>query len=677
MRAPVTLGPPDTATGARDVSEPLRVLFVEDSESDLELVVRALRRGGFDPSWEVVDAAPAMEAALQRGPWDVIVADHSMPRFNAPDALGVLKRSGLDLPFIVVSGHIGEELAVACMKAGAHDYINKDNLARLAPAVPRELREAGDRRRRREAESALDEAQERYRVLVDNAADVIGVLDTAGRMQFVSPSVRRTLGWEPDELAGRPVLEFVHPDDVEPVRAHLGEAMAEGSLSPLERIRVRHRDGSWRIFEGSGAHVAAFGGTPQLIVTARDITDRVQLEEQLNQAQKMEAIGQLAGGVAHDFNNLLTVILGYSSRLLDQLARQPELHAEVDEIRRAATRAANLTQQLLAFSRKQVFALQVVDLGRVVEGVDKLIRRLIGADVQLTLKLDPAECLVRVDPGQMEQVIMNLVVNARDAMPQGGRLTLQTACVDLDRRDASRTVGVQPGPHVMLAVSDSGEGMDEATQARLFEPFFTTKAPGKGTGLGLSTVYGIVRQSGGAIRVQSAPGRGATFRIYLPRVEARVSAAVEAPPAPAPATLRGGETILLAEDEPQVRGMVRELLRRHGYSVIEARDGPEALDLARRHRGLIHLLLSDVVMPGMNGIEVATRLAEERPEMRALYVSGYTEDVTVHREGFQPGTAFLAKPFTDDALLRAVREVLDAPVPAAEGATAGERPPAG
>jgi two-component system cell cycle sensor histidine kinase/response regulator CckA len=634
----------------------VRVLFVEDSQNDVELIVRQLRKGGFLPEWEVVDTAETMEAALARGGWDVIISDHSMPRFDAPAALDVLKASGQDLPFIVVSGNIGEEMAVTCMKAGAHDYVTKGHLARLVPALSRELREADQRHQRRQAVEALRKSEERYRLLVENAADLITVIDMDGRVTFASPSVERVLGYRPEEITGHRVMDFVHGDDAGVVETAIAEAMKEGAPITMNDLRIRHRDGSWRIFEGSGARLAGDHAPAQLVVAARDITDRVQLRQQLQQAQRMEAVGRLAGGVAHDFNNLLTVILGYGNLLRGQVAGNPELRQEVDEIKHAATRAATLTQQLLSFSRKQVMTLRVVDLNDSVRGMSTMLRTLAKEDIELVTRLDPALGRVRIDPGQLEQMLMNLVLNARDAMPDGGRIVIETANVDLDDTFTHRHV-VKPGPYVMLSVTDSGCGMEPEIQSRLFEPFFTTKEPGKGTGLGLSMVYGFVKQIGGSIFVYSEPGRGSTFKTYLPRIEGPAEAPVATPPSTR--SLRGVETVLLVEDEHLVRTLVADILSKNGYRVLDAADARNALEISRSHRGAIHLMVTDVVMPGMSGIDLARRFDVDRPETRVLYLSGYTDDVVLRNGVLQPGTAFLQKPFTPEVLLQKVRSLLD------------------
>jgi len=498
-------------------SIPLRALIVEDRAADAEMILRELRRGGFDTAYERVETAEALRAALARQPWDIVLSDYYLPAFDAPGALAVLQSSGIDVPFIVVSGSVGEDTAVAAMRVGATDYIMKDRLQRLPPAVARALADAAVRR------------------------------------------------------------------------------------------------------------------------------ERVQLQRQLAQAQKLEAIGRLAGGVAHDFNNVLTAILGSAELLLLDTPPGANAREEVEIIRDAAVRAQELIRQLLAFSARQVLQPAVVDLNDLIKNLGRMLRRLIGEDLVLATELADDLGAVRVDPGQVEQVLVNLAVNARDAMPDGGRLTI-------------RTENVPSESQVLIEVADTGIGMDAATLARVFEPFFTTKERGKGTGLGLASVYGIVRQSGGHIAVRSTPGAGTTFRIHLPRVDEPVDVSRAAPLVTAP--VAGTETILVAEDEQIVRVLVRKVLEQAGYMVLLAGGGAEALRLAERHPGPIQLLVTDVVMPGMNGRELARRLVERRPMTKVLYLSGYADDAVERHGVLDPGTAFMQKPFSPSALATRVREVL-------------------
>ncbi len=442
------------------------------------------------------------------------------------------------------------------------------------------------------------------------------------------------------------------------VPVKIGERVA-GVLS----IRTRHERG----FSAEDLMIAtAFASQAAVALengrlyqeTRRAYDELAQTQEQLTQAQKMEAVGRLAGGVAHDFNNLLMVIMGRTELLLRELARDDPRRAAAQLIVSSTSRAADLTRQLLAFSRKQVLQPRVLDLNAVVGNMGELLKRLIGEDIVLATVLDPVLGRVKADPGQTEQVIMNLAINARDAMPQGGRLTIETANVELDARYAQQHLETRPGPHVMVAVSDTGIGMDATTQARLFEPFFTTKGPGKGTGLGLATVYGIVKQSGGNIWVYSEPGQGTTFKIYLPQVEEPDEPGQPDPPLATP--LQGMETILLVEDETAVRELVRDALTARGYTVLEAHHGNDALRICEHYAGAIHLMVTDVVMPEMSGRELADRLARIHPTMKVLYMSGYTDNAVVHHGVLDLGTAFLQKPFSPAVLTRKVREVLDA-----------------
>jgi two-component system cell cycle sensor histidine kinase/response regulator CckA len=649
------------------VKKPLGLLIVEDCESDAELLLLELRRGGYDPSFERVETAPAMSAALDRRTWDLVLSDFSLPQFSGPAALSLLQQRRLDLPFIVVSGTVNEETAVAAMKAGASDFVTKGKLARLIPAVERELREARDRRARRQAEVALQESEQRFRSLIENMSGLIAILTPEGVITYGSPSVAHTLGYGPEALVGENLASYLHPEDTDLLTGFREEVLRRpGALASVE-FRVRHQDGSWRTLGAMGRNLVDNPGVRGIVLNARDITQRRQLEEQLRQSQKMEAIGLLAGGVAHDFNNMLGAITGYSDLLLHRLGPDDAGREYVQEIMNAAERAANLTRQLLIFSRKEVLTPQVLDLSETVAGLQKMLGRLIGEDIELVTTSDAPLGRVKADPGQIEQIVLNLAVNARDAMPDGGRITLETRNLVLEAAGNSeepaqgpafwgrqgRHVGVPPGAYVLLVISDTGCGMDAETQARIFEPFFTTKEHGQGTGLGLATVYGIVEQNGGHITVESEPGEGTTFRIYVPRTAESVQGEQNAAAAASP----GSETVLLVEDEEIVRRLIQQVLQMHGYSVLEAARGEEALEWCAAPQS-IDLLLTDVVMPGMSGRELAERAALVRPEMKVLFMSGYTDDVVVRHGVLDADIAFIQKPFTPAALTQKVREVL-------------------
>jgi nitrogen-specific signal transduction histidine kinase len=415
------------------------------------------------------------------------------------------------------------------------------------------------------------------------------------------------------------------------------------------------------VLEGVGVNRLGDPAVRAIVVNARDISDRRRLEEQLWHAQKMEAVGQLAGGIAHDFNNLLTAILGYCNLVLDDVPNEDPLRVDLEEIRTAGERAASLTRQLLAFSRRQMLQPQVVDLNALVASMQKLLRRLVSEEIEVVTALAHDVPAVRADPTSLEQVLVNLAVNARDAMPNGGRLTIETSPAHLDAAFAASHVPMAPGHYVRLTVADTGVGMDEATRGRIFEPFFTTKEQGKGVGLGLATVYGIVKQNGGYIWVDSERGRGAVFTIYLPLAEITPSVRRADGSSVVDTRRRGWETVLLVEDEDAVRTLAREVLRRHGYVVLEARHGVDALRVAERHPDEIHLLVSDLVMPHMSGSDLAKRLSAGRPKMKVLFMSGYADRV-VHRDVTQ-GVAFVQKPFTPETFARKVRSVLDATAP--------------
>jgi PAS domain S-box-containing protein len=944
---------------------PLRVLIVEDSETDAKLVVHALRhaRGGRDIDFTRVEDKAALLTALSKRDWDLVISDWTMPNFAGRDALAAVRTAQPDLPFIMVSGTVGEDSAVEAMRAGAQDYVLKGNLTRLPPVVERELRESKVRASHRRAQEALRESETRYRILFENSPvpkwlfDVetlrfLAVNDAAlrsygySREEFLTMSIKdirpaedveatvlevgrlspgshtkevkrhkkkdgtvidvevsghtfglegkvarlviaqditerlraeqtlRRLGaivesswdaiigtdpqgivtsWNPSaeriygftlaEMLGKHISVTAPPDradetsllferlhqgvvvenhemvrvrkdgrridisvtlslvrgadgsisgvsgvvrDIterraaeEQVRllqtialaaseaggldetlevvlrltcqtahAPLGIAWVPGARDVLERRAVWTRPeerGRFRLFVedrqfergtslpgrawsskeavwisnlaeeesfarrsrtsdlglqsglavpvlAAGEAVAvleiffdqsrerdaqliellsAVGAQIGSVVERRRAEEALrQSEEQLHHAQKMEAVGQLTGGVAHDFNNLLSVILSYSVLLAEELPLNDPKREDLLEIKQAGQRAAALTQQLLAFSRRLVLQPRVVDLNLIMAGTEKMLRRLIGEDVELTVISAPGVAWVNVDPGQMEQVIMNLAVNARDAMPTGGNLTIEIADVDLDEGFVSEHAGAIAGPHILLSVSDSGCGMDAATQARVFEPFFTTKERGRGTGLGLSTVFGIVRQSAGTIWIHSEKGKGTTFEIYLP-VAAAVAEKVSVRPIEA-ARLHGSETVLVVEDEEGVRKLVRSILQRNGYRVLEAKDGADALRVAEQ-QPQIDLLLTDVVMPRMSGAVTATRLLASRPGLKLLYMSGYTDNAVILHGVQRSEAAFVQKPITPNALLAKVREILDASaaVPAEGGGSLG------
>jgi PAS domain S-box-containing protein len=629
-----------------------RVLLVEDNPSDADLIELAIRRALPDLQIRQVEAEPDFLHQLGEFRPDLVISDHKLPRFSGHRALELCRQDDPHRPFLLVTGSIDEETAVEYMKAGATDYLLKDRTARLGAAVLAALKQARQ-------QSALRLQQLLLQKVIDTDPSLIFVKDYEGRFILVNQAVADIYACTVADLVGRTDADFnANRDEVDHFLHNDREVMDGGQpkLIPEEPV-TNPATGVTRWFQTIKVPLSLPGHDVRMMLgVGTDITPRRQLEEQLRQSQKMEAVGRLAGGIAHDFNNVLTAILGYSQMLLADLPEGDGRREDVQEIEQAANRAATLTRQLLAFSRRQVLQPQVLDLNALVENLDKFLRRLIGEDIDLRVSPAPDLWLVSADSGQVEQVIMNLAVNSRDAMPTGGKLTLETANVVLDAAYAQRHIAVTPGEYVMLAVSDTGTGMDEETQARIFEPFFTTKGSSQGTGLGLSTVYGIVKQSGGNIWVYSEPGRGTTFKIYLPR-ETR-SGIVARAARPETTDLRGTETILLAEDEDAVRALAAKVLRGLGYRVLDARIGREAAEIAAAHPDDIDLLLTDVVMPEYSGGELARMLQQTRPGLKVLYMSGYTDEAIIHHGLLASNIAYLQKPFTPDALATKVREVL-------------------
>ena len=760
----------------------LRLLILEDTPHDAELDVAVLEEAGYSCRWDRVETRESFLECLDRPDFDIILCDFSLPVFDGLTALELFTKRRLDIPFIFVSGTLGEDVAIECLKAGATDYVIKPHLSRLGPVVTRALREKSEQKKRRQAEAAIQESEERYRKIFEDAP--IGIINFDAKFNIIKANKAfcDMLGYFEEEIVKLSFIEVTHLKDLQE-ELELGEQVFKGMLPSYQiekRFIKKNQEPIWanlmatviRDNQGNALHglgmirditerrqaelalreseerlKAILDNSPALIYTqdtgcrftfvnrrfetlfqvdkdriktktaydlfprevadslmsycqgvledmspkeieetlphpdgphtyisirfplydathtlsglcsiSTDVTESKLLEEQLRQAQKMEAVGRLAGGVAHDFNNLLTAIIGYSQIVLGSLAATDSLRKEVEEILKAGKRASSLTSQLLAFSRRQVLQPVVLDLNLIVSNTVKMLRRLIGEDIHLVTMLSPALGRVKIDPGQIEQVLMNLAVNARDAMPRGGRLTVETSNTVLD--DAYAREHIKPGTYVMIVVSDTGVGMDDETQSHIFEPFFTTKGQGMGTGLGLSMVYGIIKQSGGFITVNSEVGKGTAFKIYLPRVEEAAASALQRDDSDY--LPRGAETILLVEDEQAVRDLAARILRELGYTIIEASNGEEALLIsAQRATGDIHLLLTDVVMPQMSGKLLTDMIKAERPGIKVLFSSGYTDNALVHHGALEPGTAFLQKPFSPSTLARKVREVLD------------------
>jgi signal transduction histidine kinase len=602
-------------------AESLKVLVVDDDAQMLRSISDILRLGGYS----AVIAGSGSEAIditrkMKFGP-AVALVDLQLPDMDGIELVGRLREIAGLTEVVILTGNASVDSAVRALRENSNDYLVK-------PVQPEHLigtiERAAERWQRRRAEEAMRQSQDRLRLIFDHVSDALYVADDAGRIIDANPAACT--------LSGRS-LELL-------LTLTMSDVLPQNGSNLLDVRSTTFAPGV-------------------LVYTVRDLTRERKLEDQLLQAQKMEAVGQLAGGVAHDFNNLLTVIMSYSSMLLTDGGPADSNRGDIQAISDAAARAAALTRQLLAFSRKQVLQLQPVNVNAIVTDVEKMLRRLIGEDISLSTHLDPQLALINADPGQLEQVLLNLAVNARDAMPDGGSLSITTDNADLSEEHRDRHLGAAPGKYIMLAVTDTGTGMTREVQHRLFEPFYTTKAAGKGTGLGLATVHGIVKQLGGDVYVYSELGHGTTFKVYFPHLTTTpelVVAPTEQGEAP-----RGSETILLAEDDDALRSLGARVLGAFGYNVLVARTGGDALRIVAEHLGPIDLVATDVVMPEMSGSQLVEKVLMARPGVRVLFMSGYTDDEVMRRGVIDGQTAFLQKPFTPDMLAHKVRAVLDVP----------------
>jgi PAS domain S-box-containing protein len=628
----------------------IHVLVVDDSEDDAELVARGLSKAGLRVTTARAETTDGIAAALAERAPDIVICDYNMPGVRAEDVLDQIHAFDPEIPFLLVSGQIGEETAVSLMRAGARDFVLKDRLARLAPAVQRELQEAAERRQHRHAEAALRESEERFRLLAEHAHDVIFRfrLHPAPAMEYLSPAVESITGYPPEQFYADPALIFrlVDPED-RPALEQSWRSEQPGTLT----IRWHRSDGGVAWIEQRAGAVTDAAGRPIAIEgILRDITERVraeqdraELEQQLRQAERLDSLGQLAGGIAHDFNNILAVISGYAAILTEELGPDHPLAPDSKAIEQAAARGSGLTRQLLIFSRLEPSRPETLDLNAVAADMQRLLGRTLGEDIELRTVLSLDVPPITMDRSKLEQVIMNAVMNSRAAMPSGGRLTIETG-VDRDTG------------HVTLSITDTGCGMPPEVAARAFEPFFTTKGRGKGTGLGLATAYGVVADAGGTIGLESTPGEGTTVLVCLPPAE--VSAPAATLVARPPAASGRGRSILVVEDEDGVRDIVCRILRKAGYEVHSAPEPLEALRMCREQNLHFDALLTDVIMPGMSGTQLAAELRRQRPDLPVLFMSGYTSGPAPGGQELPADAPLLHKPFQSEHLLGTMHQLL-------------------
>ena len=634
------------------MSEPLRILVIEDSNADFLMVARHLKLNGMPVRCRRVDSLEGLKEAVDKELWDLVLTDYNVPQLNFQQSLNLLSTDIPDVPVIMVTGTLGEEMAVEILKQGVCDFVLKGNLARLVPSVLRSLKEKRDLKSRQRAE-------ERLSLALQGANDGLWDWNLQTNEMFLSPRWKSMLGYADDELENsyRNCERLIHPEDLEHTLTQIRDFLI-GSLPKYEvEFRMRHNQGHYvDILSRAFPLYSDRGDVVRIVGTHVDVTEIKKLQGQHRQTMKMEAVGQLAGGVAHDFNNILSIISGYTHLILEKGADNCPVKRYVEEIMKASDRAAVLTQSLLAFSRKQPVALAVIDLSEVVKGLNIFFCKLIREDIELKVNCTEEPLNVLADRGQIEQVMMNLVTNSRDAMQSSGRLSLETSLVALGQEFIEDHGYGKVGAYAVFSISDNGIGMDQETRLRIFEPFFTTKETGKGTGLGLSMAYGVVKKHDGFIEVQSEPGTGTTFKIYLPRVSAAALADKMEPREPA--VLQGGtETILVCEDDEDLRRLTVKVLNHFGYRVIEAVDGQDAVEKFAQHQAEVALVIIDAIMPKKNGSLASQEMKMLCPALKTIFVSGYAWDI-FEESSFDENTIFIHKPFLPKDLLAQVREIL-------------------
>jgi len=641
--------------------EPLRLLIVDDDTNDLDLCIRGLRKSGIPFEADTATERDEFTRKLRHDRVDVVLSDYNMRGWTGMDALAIVREVRPEVPVILLTGTLGDERAVECIKLGVTDYVLKDQPARLPTALARAREERALREAETAALEALRQSEARYRGLVQHLTyGIFWAEEPSGRLLDVNPALAKMLGYASTaELMGVGFTKFLYCEGSEHDSV-VAEYMKNERASAT--VDWKRKDGKVITVQMVGRKMPTPDGKSECAeVMVEDITERKTLEKQLVQAQKFEAIGQLAGGVAHDFNNMIGAILGWADLGIEETELGSRLHRHFQKVRQQGERAAALTRQLLAFARRQILEPRNVDLNQSVIETVSLLEKVIGSNIEIKADLAPDVALVRADPTQIEQVLMNLCINARDAMPAGGSLFIETSNVHLDERFCALQPLAHPGNYVALLVRDTGTGMDTATLDRIFEPFFTTKELGKGTGLGLATVYGIVRQHGGFLQVQSEAGEGSTFRAYFP-VSTEAAPVVERAEDEAPVQ-GGSETILLAEDHEGLRQLAVETLTNLGYSVVLASDGEQAVQEFLGFRDQVRLALLDVMLPKLTGPEVFERIRQFRPDLPAIFVTGYSPDLEPIQKVRREGWPVLQKPYASRALARAVRETLDQRIP--------------
>jgi PAS domain S-box-containing protein len=641
------------------MTKPLRVLHLEDNRDYSALVASKLAADGLKVEITCVDTKADFQAAIAKGGFDLVIADYSLPDYNGILALKLAHEKLPDVPIMLVSGTIGEEAAIESLKAGATDYVLKHWPERLVPSVRRVLREAEEHKSRLQAEAALKGSEFRFQSVWEGSVDAMRLTDENGIIMAANQAYCELAGMKHEELVGRS-FTVTYPEgvDLQKKLCDYQQAFQARATSRGVEKKLVFRKGRVAEIEVTHSFVESAAQRPLLLALFRNVSERKRLEDQLRHSQKMEAIGQLAGGVAHDFNNILTVIQGHASLIRSGQGLPASMKVSVEQIYKAADRAAALTRQLLTFSRRQMMQPTELDLNSVVSNLTRMLGRILGEDVSLQCNYSTVPPFIHADLGMMEQVVMNLAVNSRDAMATGGRLAIGISMHDLGDQEAQAHPEGRAGSFACLTVTDTGSGIPPEVLPHIFEPFFTTKAVGKGTGLGLATVYGIVKQHKGWIELESMVGEGTTFRVYLPAIKDMGPKREETASREAPR--QGSETILVVEDEEPVRVLVSGILSGSGYRVLNAATGPEALEVWRHHKQDIALLLTDIVMPeGMTGRDLAEKLQAEKPGLKAIFTSGYSSDIVGKDFILQEGVNFLQKPYPPQNLTQAVRKCLD------------------